>query len=192
MSALAQLPDTLPPGHSSALLNAVCRTFKVSPQDLTGRSRFDRVVKARQAACWLLLRRWPVGLDRKRSLAEIAALVGVKDHSTVLYSVRQAQLHAATIPEYGAVLARLAVIEAAPLDAPAWIVPFTRPLRACERRASHQSRLDQAVAASGGRHGPVIEDDSDAVNRARGSLALLDAINAARRADGATGPGVAA
>lgn len=61
---------------------AVCESFGVSMDDINGRSRAGDVSAARHVLCWLLR-------DQGMSFPDIAAVVGGRDHSTAIHSVRR-------------------------------------------------------------------------------------------------------
>lgn len=81
------------------LLARVANAFDLSPADLIGRSRMHVVVEARQAAAWVLRRACPA-----LALADIGHLLGGRDHTTVIYSLKQVEQRLAIDPAYAAQL----------------------------------------------------------------------------------------
>lgn len=67
------------------VLECVAARYDVRPRDITGQRRHRAVVQARQLA--LMLGRRLTG----KSLDALGGMVGGRDHSTVLYSIRQAE-----------------------------------------------------------------------------------------------------
>lgn len=63
-----------------AALEAAADLYDVTIDDITGRSRVARIVRARHVACWLMR-------QHGMTLQEIGAAVG-RDHSTAIASVR--------------------------------------------------------------------------------------------------------
>lgn len=66
--------------------NDVARAFGIPPTRLVGRSRRKPVVRARHAAAWVLRVRFGI------SSILIAQMMGSRDHSTILYSWRSAEI----------------------------------------------------------------------------------------------------
>jgi chromosomal replication initiator protein len=66
-----------------AVIEAVADFYSLSPEDLKGRSRSRKVVKPRQLAMHLARE------ETKASLPQIGKALGGRDHTTVLYGVRQ-------------------------------------------------------------------------------------------------------
>lgn len=83
------------------ILQAVAERFGVRPGDITGAGRTRQVARARQAA--LLLGRRLTG----HGLVALGGMVGGRDHSTVLYGIRQAEARLAEDPEFARELAEL-------------------------------------------------------------------------------------
>jgi len=66
-----------------AVIEAVADFYSLSPEDLKGRSRNQKVVKPRQIAMYLTRQ------ETKASLPQIGKTLGGRDHTTVLYSVNK-------------------------------------------------------------------------------------------------------
>ena len=81
------------PENPQQLLERVAAFFDVAPADMCGPSRRREYLAPRQLAMWLLHRR--MGL----SLMEIGALLGGRDHSSVLNSVRRVESQRKTDPQ---------------------------------------------------------------------------------------------
>lgn len=165
-------PSDLAPVAVGDALAAVSAAFGVPVAEIVGRSRLGRVVAARQTACWLLRARpKPGGLTR--SFPEIGALLGGRDHSTVIYAMRRAGERAERFPDYAAALAALA----GGVSAPCAPVPLPAELvAALARKAALASALDERTVR---RRNRLANNDSDAVKRARGTIALGAALQAA-------------
>jgi len=76
------------------ILQVVATHYGVRPGDITGAGRARQVARARQAA--LLLGRRLTG----HSLVALGGMVGGRDHSTVLYGIRQAEERSEADPLY--------------------------------------------------------------------------------------------
>ena len=61
------------------ILIAVSRNFKVSPEDLLGRSRTQKIAQARQVAMYLLIH------ELELSPTQVGRLLGGRDHATVIH-----------------------------------------------------------------------------------------------------------
>lgn len=70
------------------LVATAANLYTVDPEDVLAGSRKPQVIRARQAACWLLRHR------TRLSLPAIGRILGC-DHTTVLYSVRKVEASAA-------------------------------------------------------------------------------------------------
>jgi len=66
-----------------AVIEAVADFYSLSPEDLKGRSRSQKVVKPRQIAVYLARE------ETQASLPKIGEALGGRDHTTVLYSLRK-------------------------------------------------------------------------------------------------------
>ena len=110
MKAVADLAARLELGESPGaagaeeasfdrILKAVATRYGVRPGDITGAGRTRQVARARQAA--LLLGRRLTG----HGLVALGGMVGGRDHSTVLYGIRQAEERAAEDAEFARELA---------------------------------------------------------------------------------------
>lgn len=84
------------------ILGRVAQIFAIDRRALTGRSRSARTVAARQAAMLVLRECYAL------SLAEIGALLGNRDHSTVRYGITAAQTRRRHDAAYAAQVAALA------------------------------------------------------------------------------------
>ena len=93
----------------ATIIRVVCDLFGVAVADLMSPRRYKRLTPARQAAAWALRQ---VGL----SLVEVGGLLQ-RDHTTIIYSVRQAEALARVDAAYAA---RLRILAAAirPSDPP--------------------------------------------------------------------------
>lgn len=67
------------------IMEAVCRNFKVSVGELCGPKRKTHLVRARQVLMYLLRH------DLNLPLEAVGALVGGRDHSTVIYSISRVE-----------------------------------------------------------------------------------------------------
>lgn len=83
------------------ILQAVAGRFGVRPGDITGAGRSRSVALARQAA--LLLGRRLTG----HGLVALGGMVGGRDHSTVLYAIRQAESRCESDPAFAREIAEL-------------------------------------------------------------------------------------
>jgi len=66
-----------------AVIEAVADFYSLSPEDLKGRSRTRKVVRPRQLAMHLARQ------ETQASLPQIGRALGGRDHTTVLYGVKQ-------------------------------------------------------------------------------------------------------
>ena len=66
-----------------AVIEAVADFYSLSPEDLKGRSRSQKVVKPRQIAMYLARQ------ETKASLPQIGGALGGRDHTTVIYSLKK-------------------------------------------------------------------------------------------------------
>ncbi len=66
-----------------SVIEAVADFYSLSPEDLKGRSRTQKVVKPRQIAMYLARQ------ETEASLPKIGKALGGRDHTTVLYSLRK-------------------------------------------------------------------------------------------------------
>ena len=90
-----------------SIIQGVAITMGVTPDEIKGRSRMARLVRARQSVMWIAHRqsRW--------SLGSIGQAIGGRDHTTVLHGVRAV---AASIDADPAVIATLVEAEAVARD----------------------------------------------------------------------------
>ena len=83
------------------LIETACAVFDLPRAVLTGPSRAQHIVEARQAAMLALRRRTSL------SLLEIGRLFGGRDHTTVLYSIAQAEKRCLGSADYRAMVGAL-------------------------------------------------------------------------------------
>ncbi|MDA3960986.1 MAG: DnaA/Hda family protein [Planctomycetota bacterium] len=83
------------------VLECVARRYSIRPGDIAGKRRHRSVAQARQT-CLLLGRRLT-----GHSLEALGGMVGGRDHSTVLYSIRQAEERLNKETEFGQEIAEL-------------------------------------------------------------------------------------
>ena len=84
-----------PSAQQRGARDAAARAFGVEPRSIIARDRHKHVVRARQAAAWVLRKRWP-----KLSWPQIGYILGGRDHSTVIYAARQADMWRARDADY--------------------------------------------------------------------------------------------
>lgn len=187
MAALAP-PTALAPIAAETALALVAEAFGVPVALLSAVSPKRRrpgggaLIRARQAAAWLLRARGKPGTGTRRSFDEIGRLLGIY-HSSVIHACRRAEHLAAREAGFAAVLAELAG------DLPSALGTFypaprlsASAARALER-AGHKAAVDAALAASAGNareRNRLCHDDPDAAMRARGTLALGEALRRAQ------------
>lgn len=147
------------------------RAFFVAPERLVVRDRSPHVVLARHAACWVL--RQMFGL----SWPQIGAMMGGRDHSTVIHGAAQAEARRAIDPAFrqrtDELAARVPVADLTPLPE-AVVVRFLRP-KPVVVRASNDELVQDARRV---RERNRFYDDPDALNRFNASRALGAAIAA--------------
>jgi chromosomal replication initiator protein len=80
------------------IAEAVARVFGITVDDLRGTSRCRTVNIGRQAACWMARR------ETEKTLREIGAYFGNRNHSTVIFSIRKAEELRAADSEFDAQL----------------------------------------------------------------------------------------
>lgn len=76
--AHCQTPAVVPP---ETTLKEICRQFKISKEEITGRRRTKEINRPRQIAMYLLRETTSLSLEK------IGELLGGRDHSTVLYGL---------------------------------------------------------------------------------------------------------
>ena len=81
------------------LIDEAARLFDISPEELTGSSRTQEVVLARQAAAWALHRRYP-----DLTLVRIGQLLGGRHHATIIAAVERAEQRARSDQDYARIL----------------------------------------------------------------------------------------
>ena len=190
---------TPPPIALQSATRIIARTaaaFRVTVEDITGQGRQRHIVHARQAACWALSRspwllqtsghhsthkgsgsgaaRFGPPAPVLRSFPRIGALLGGKDHSSVLYHVAQAEARRITDPEWRAMLDALLADRAPPLLRPAYPERVEGPRAAKPATRQIRHRNDFTLAPDDDRH----LADTDAAKRQRGSIALAEALAA--------------
>ena len=84
------------------LIDEAARLFDISRQELTGSSRTQQVVLARQAAAWALHRRY-----HDLTLARIGQLLGGRNHATIIAAVARAEQRARADHDYARLLEAL-------------------------------------------------------------------------------------
>lgn len=94
------MKPALTPDRIARAAVAAGRAFEVSPRAVISRLRLPAVVRARQALYAALYR------TCESSYPQIGRLLK-RDHTTVLYGVREAEADAATDPDYADRLARV-------------------------------------------------------------------------------------
>ncbi|MEX1254018.1 MAG: DnaA/Hda family protein [Dehalococcoidia bacterium] len=98
LAPLRQLPGELTP---STVLDAVCRHFHISSEQIAGPSRAHDVAYARHIAMYLLR------TYNQQPLTRIGQLLGGRDHTTVLYGYERVQRDLRSFPRTRADLEQL-------------------------------------------------------------------------------------
>ena len=137
----------------------VAAAFGLKPWAIVGPDRFDRLCRARFAVLWVLAARWPT-LTR----VQLAHLIGVSDHSTVVYGLRRALDLRRTDMVFHAVTEALALARPVPS------MPLAGDLLGPVRQEAEIAR--RMVKP----RNDMQEDDADARLRHTGSDALLRAL----------------
>lgn len=90
------IPEVLPIGSLSvrAIAREAAITFGLTYDEITSPARHRRLMYPRAATCWIA-RRYTT-----RSLHQIAAAIGRKDHNTVTNAVAFCEIHMARQPDY--------------------------------------------------------------------------------------------
>lgn len=83
MARLEHLANWRPASKVLRIRRECAEAFGVTDADIIGRRRFRRVTRARQAAAFVLRKR--CGL----STTQVAVVIGLNDHSTVVHACRQ-------------------------------------------------------------------------------------------------------
>lgn len=175
--AALNLPSVIP----DDVVVMVCQAFRLSREQLKSRCRKAALVRARFMACWVLFNR-PKANGTFRSLPEVARLIGMHDHSSVIYAIKRAEAIARREPAYAELLNSLASGRLEPvcaLDA-AERTGSARDQRELSRKQLNQAAGDACAISRDRWGGKVCDDDLDARNRARMSISLLEALAAAR------------
>jgi chromosomal replication initiator protein len=71
--------------NSSQILNSVCKFYAISPNLVCGKLRFRSIVEARMVTAYLLRSDRHLNL----SLKHIGMILGNKDHTTIMHSIKQ-------------------------------------------------------------------------------------------------------
>lgn len=176
-----------PPISVESAIGLVAASWQITPEELVGPRRNARHLRARNALCWVLHRRGMPDGGLQRSYAMIGRILGRPDHSTIIHAVRRTEEIAQRDPAYAAMLAELGTV---PWTAGKPIMPLcstpedhdaARAPSKAQRERWQRRALDKALAGSVTRRGERLsEDDHNARDRARGSIALRAAILAAR------------
>jgi hypothetical protein len=187
----------------SDIVKHAARLSGFTAADIRGKSRIRQVVRVRQAVC--LIAREQLRQDGEcvviaYSFPQIAAVLGSRDHSTIIHACRTARNLAARDQEYGDFIAQLRsesadgviflqpapepVAEPAPV-VPIWTmpvglrprlksVPTPRQWEEIDLPSEHRMRLDQ--------DGWTLDDHNTRDGMVAGSRKLADAIQQARAA----------
>lgn len=194
----------LAPAPAAAILQAVAARFGFTVAELQGQCRKPSVVRARNAAAFLLRARG-TSAGKQRSYPEMAAALGGRDHSTIIHAVQRAIDRAARDPAYAEAVEALArdaqlgagvvslrtvpvpVRDSLPPDAAVVLADLPDGTDAESKSAAQRERrvrrekVEAVLAKRVCR--PVNElddDDDDARMRLTGSAGLLAAIRRAR------------
>lgn len=89
----------------TSLLRAVAEQFATTPAALIGRCRTDDVLDARAAVVALV----PIALPYRRSLVQIGAILGGRDHTTITALRARALRRCRIDPNYRAAVTALIV-----------------------------------------------------------------------------------
>lgn len=181
----------LAPIFAGDALRLVARVFRLPVAELISLSRARHVVEARKVAIWLLRVRPKHGdrggKPRFRSIEEICVRVraeGLKplDHSSAGFAIQQVSKRAAADAAFAALLLDLAFDNPARAELRAQkVAPGIRPTAARAEANAALARLLNAHRAL--RPSMALEqDDTDARDRASGSMKLTAALAAAGRA----------
>lgn len=85
-NAIPRLTRVVSPAeYSKAILKDTATAFGILPSDILGRNRKRSIVQARQVVTYLSRK------FTRMSLAEIGKLIGGRDHTTVLHSIKQVE-----------------------------------------------------------------------------------------------------
>lgn len=85
------------------IIDAVCKQYGITPEQITLRSRIDRIVEARQVAMYILYKK----LYPAYSLKDVGGLFGGFDHTTVLSNCNRIQDLIDTEPDFKAMIETL-------------------------------------------------------------------------------------
>ena len=67
------------------ILDIVCQYFRVSVEDIKGRGRSQQISVPRKVACFVLRNNLPLSYE------DIGDFMGLRDHSTIMYAVRDVE-----------------------------------------------------------------------------------------------------
>ncbi len=115
------------------ITNTILRHYKISMEELRSKSRKADLVEARQVICYFLYQRLDI------SLAKIGAII-LRDHSTVLHSVKKVQEYIETYKHFRE---RLEKIEK-DIDKKIKILYVTIPIKEYEELKSLATKSDTA------------------------------------------------
>jgi len=115
----------------ATIIRVVCDLFGVAVSDLISPRRYKRLTPARQAAAYAL-RQAGLGVIETGEILH-------RDHTTITYSVRQAERRATADPAYAAKLHQLLVRPSDPPPAP--VATRTRPAQRVAVALTPQLRL---------------------------------------------------
>lgn len=164
------------PGSGREVVLRAATAFGLSPDDLTGRARYRRIVRARSAVVWILRRQLNAdGLPK--SYPQIGLLLGGRDHTTMIYCNQRCEKWMETDQKYRATVlalqAGLAPVYVRPALPDGTLAPVMRklgPVSCVEDLPARQVKPKNELAWG----------DSSAVDRFNGSNALLAAIQRER------------
>lgn len=122
MSEPAYLANWEPTSAQRAARDAVARAFGVEPCAVVSKSRKAHVVRARQAAVWVLHRKWPT-----LSWPMITRTMNLGDHSSAIYADRRMEARRAREPDVAAALAALLAGIEVPTVPPVVLPAHMRP-----------------------------------------------------------------
>lgn len=159
------------PGSGREVVVRTAAAFGLTADDLTGPSRYRRIVRARNAVVWILRRQFNAD-GVPKGYSQLVLLLGGRDRSSLIYGEKRCAEWIEQDPAYRAVVealrAGLAPVFVRPFE-PEPLPPVLRKLGAPRTVADLPPR---AVKAKGA----LDDDDLGAVNRYNGSRALLAAI----------------
>ncbi len=116
-------PNTPYLDHIEAIIAKIAQIYGITVTTMRSGSRLRVATQARQAAAWVLRQRFPI-----YSLQQIGHFVGVKDHTTVMYSLKQIEQRMQRDPDLAELLRDMACIPEPPPMTLYWEGPIIRPL----------------------------------------------------------------